>query len=580
VRAPEGRATWLKVEILDAESARPGLSGAGFSEVSVPGVEVTRLLALPADAERTDAAAHVISLHRGTDPGGLAPAVAESGLHRQFHLRDGAGAYDASLRAVAVPGDALDRLLDRLAPQQRRKIAATADSTGGTGGGARNLVDGDLTTAWIGGDRPVIHLSWPGRTKIDEIVLGAAGGLSARPEQVRISSPGGTRTAAVDSDGVARFDALTTDRLDLTVTRTAPLTLYNPVADERLQLPVGLSELYVPALADLRAAQPDPDARFSLPCGQGPTLDVDGTPHATKASGLVRDLTERRPVKVELCDTGPLQLAFGRHRVESTDTGALALTDVTLTQGAPAALSGTAGRAATVREWTGDSRTVSVSAGSGAASYLRTYENVNDGWKATLNGEELTPLRLDGWQQAWLIPAGQSGTVHLEYEPARVYRAGLIGGVAGVAALVALALVGRRRAAAEPSAPTAGLTGEHPTSSTGSTTGRPMTSAAFGSAPPAPGPLLGVVALTLVTAVVAGPLALVVPLLAVVARRRPGVLVPVAGVAMAAAGVVAATGAGGPVAEGAGAFGATAQALALVALCAAVVTTGSGRGRR
>ncbi|MDF3150132.1 discoidin domain-containing protein, partial [Streptomyces sp. T21Q-yed] len=78
VRAPEGRAKWLKIEILDAESARPGLSGAGFSEVAVPGVRVTRLLALPTDAEGTHADAQVYSLHRGTDPGGLAPASTEA----------------------------------------------------------------------------------------------------------------------------------------------------------------------------------------------------------------------------------------------------------------------------------------------------------------------------------------------------------------------------------------------------------------------------------------------------------------------------------------------------------------------
>ncbi|KAB1140993.1 DUF3367 domain-containing protein [Streptomyces luteolifulvus] len=558
VRAPEGRATWLKIKILDARSARPGLSGAGFSEVSVPGVKVTRLLALPTDAERTRTGARVYSLHRGTDPGGLAPASSEAGLHRQFHTPD-PGAYAVSGRAVAVPGDELDRLLDRVAPGQRNRIAASADSTSRTGTSlsARNLVDGDLTTAWIAGDRPVVHLRWPGKRKIDEIVLGAAGGLSARPREVRISSSDGATTAAVNADGLARFGAMTTDRLDITVTGTAPLTVYNPVADARLQLPVGLSEVYVPALDDLRVPRPKPDARFSLPCGQGPVIDIDGTLHPTQASGLVRDLTERRPVTVELCtgkakDAG-VELAFGRHRVETGGAGPLAVTDVTLSRGEPRPASGAAGREVAVREWTGDSRTVSVTAGSGEASYLRTYENFNDGWKATLNGETLTPVRLDGWQQAWLIPAGSSGTVRLEYEPTGLYRAGLAGGAVGVAALAVLAFLGRRRA----------VQGAHALDD------RTNTAVA-----PAPGRVLGTVALTAVVAVAAGPLALVVPALAVVARLRPGALVPTAAAAMAGAGIVAATGAGGPVSAERGAFGAIAQVLALVALSAAVVTTG------
>ena len=86
-----------------------------------------------------------------------------------------------------------------------------------------------------------------------------------------------------------------------------------------------------------------------------------------------------------------------------------------------------------IRDWLGDRREVAV--GSGAASYLTTYENFNDGWKATLNGKELDPVRLDGWQQGWRVPAGAGGTVELSYEPATTYEAGLIGG--GVAVLAA-----------------------------------------------------------------------------------------------------------------------------------------------
>ncbi|MFK0111935.1 alpha-(1-_3)-arabinofuranosyltransferase family protein [Streptomyces sp. NPDC091217] len=552
VKVPGGTAKWLKLTILGAQQARPGLSGAGFSEVSIPGVQVTRMLALPRDAEDGRAAVRVYSLHRGSNPGGLSPAAAQVGLHRQFRTRD-SGSYEVAAEALAVPGDALDRLMDRVAPGQRGRITATADSTSSLGPdlSPRNLVDSDLTTAWIAGDRPVVHLRWPGRRKIDEIVFGAAGGLSARPDQVLISSPGGTRAADVDADGRVRFRPIRTDRLDITIVRTAPLTLFNPVADAQLQLPVGLSEIYVPALKDLRVSAPHPEERFSLPCGQGPPLAVDGTLYATRASGLVRDLTEGRPVKVQVCAglarDGGLRLGAGQHRVEAGDQGPLAITDVTLTQGTigPVSSAGTA-RSAVAREWDGDHRTVSV--GPGEASYLQTYENANNGWKATLNGKELKPLRIDGWQQAWLIPAGQGGTVRMEYEPAGLYHAGLAGGALGVAVVIALAFVRRRPAAAAPDA-------APPPSGT-----------------PPPGSLLGTVTLTAVVAVIAGPMALAVVVLAVLARLRPRVLVPVAVTAMAAAGIVAATGAGRPVTAGEGAFGPVAQALALIALSAALVT--------
>ncbi|MFF5973077.1 alpha-(1-_3)-arabinofuranosyltransferase family protein [Streptomyces sp. NPDC012769] len=551
VKAPAGEASWMKITIVGAQQARPGLSGAGFSEVSIPNVQVTRMLALPADAERTDAAASVYSLRRGTDAGGLSPVSAEVGLHRRFSTGE-PGEYEVSARAVAVPGAALDELLDRSAPGSKNRVTARVDSISPNGAqlSARNLVDGDLTTAWIAGDRPVVHLSWPRKRKVDEIILAPAGGVSTRPEQVMISSPHGAAVADVDENGRVRFPAIDTNRLDITISRVAPLTVHNPVANAQLQLPVGLSEVHVPALADLRVPRAKPSARFSLPCGQGPDLAVGGVLHKTKASGLVRDLTERRPVTVALCageeKDGTLELPPGDHEVEAGDAGPLAITDVTLTRGTPRELAGAAGREATVTRWTDDSRTVSVSAGSGEATYLRTYENANDGWKATLDGKELKPVRLDGWQQAWVIPAGASGTVTMEFEPSGPYRTALIGGAFALLALVVLAFVGRRRHE--------GGTGEELPE------------------PSPPGMLLGVFVLTAVVAVAAGPLALIVPVLAVAARFRPGVLVPTAAAAMAGAGLVAAFGAGEPVATGAGSFSALAQVLALVALSAALVT--------
>ncbi|WP_044363912.1 alpha-(1-_3)-arabinofuranosyltransferase domain-containing protein [Streptomyces natalensis] len=597
VKAPAGTATWLKLTILGSQTPRAGLSGAGFREISVPGVQVTRLLQLPTDtgssrsgtgsagssgSSRTgpgssggsgssegsgsslggdasgqgaDAPAETVSLHRGSDPGGLSPVSAETGLHRQFHTDAGAS-YAVSGKALAVPGPALDTLMDKIAPEQKDRITATADSTSfgfGQSLSPRNLVDGDLTTAWIAGDRPTLHLRWPGRKKIDQIVLAAAGGISTRPEQILINSPDGAATAGVDEYGQARFDPITTDRLDITISKVKELTLHNPVAGQALQLPVGLSEVYIPALDAYRTPPPPAHKRFSVGCGQGPMLAVDGVLHATRASGYLRDLTERRPVTVQLCageaPDGRLTLPSGRHRVEAGDQGPLALTDVTLSRGAAPA-PGSAAQARTVRaeDWSGDHRTVAV--GAGRAVYLQMYENANDGWHATLDGRPLTPLRVDGWQQGFLVPAGAGGTVELSYAPATAYDLGLIGGMAGVLLLVVSALI-RRTPRTPPPAPVA---------------------------PPAPSWVLGVVALTGVVALASGPFAVVVPLLALVARFRPRFLAPVAFAAMTGAGITAAFGAGEPVAAGRGAFGAVAQGCALAALAAAVVTVREAPG--
>ncbi|WP_435865182.1 alpha-(1-_3)-arabinofuranosyltransferase domain-containing protein, partial [Streptomyces spectabilis] len=553
VAAVPGDSDWIKITILDSQVATRGLTGAGFAEISIPGVQVTKLLRMPDDVKGTegaDADATTYSMHRSADPSGLSPVTSEAGLHRRF-TTEGQDTYDVKMSAVAVPGSKLDELLYDVAPEQRRQIRASADSTSdmGTGLSARNLTDGDLTTAWIAGDRPVIHLRWPDKVPVGEIVLPPAGGLSTRAEKIEISSPDGAAVAGVDENGMARFAPITTDRLTVTITKTAPLTLHNPVADEKLQLPVGVTEAYVPALDQYRTKQPRAGRTFELACGQGPEVAIDGKLYPTSVKGTVRDLVQRRPVEVTLCERGErrpkpqdgVSLGAGEHRVEAGDAGPLALTDVTLTRGTPGNLD-TNARELTVKDWLGDRRQLAV--GDGAASYLTTYENVNDGWKATLNGKELREVRLDGWQQGWLIPAGEGGTIKLSYEPSTAYEAGLIGGGVGVLALVVLVFV--RRKDANPDGPDV--------------------------APPAPGIVLGTVALTLVAVVVAGWFALLVPALAVLARRRHALLAPLAFVALAGAGIAAATGAGETIAADEGAFGHAAQIMAFIGLFAALVS--------
>jgi arabinofuranan 3-O-arabinosyltransferase len=447
VKAPEGATRWMKLTIVDSVARRAGLTGAGFSEIGLPDVRVTRLLRLPADAEDATSAATVVSLHRASDPTGLSATGTEAGLHRRF-TTPAAGTYEVRASAVPVPGGELDELLYEVAPEQQARIVATADSTARLGAGlaARNLTDGDLTTAWIAGDRPTIHLRWQGKQPVGELVLAPAGGLSARASEVHISSPDGAAIAGVDKNGWVRFPAITTDRLDITITETAPLTLHNPVADEDLRLPVGLTEAYLPSLDQYRTPQPDGTRTFSLPCGKGPDVALDGELYQSSVKGTVRDLVERRGVQVTLCQDGragtEVRLPAGDHRLEGGDAGPLALTDVTLTRGTvPEAAA--AGRDLRIRDWLGDRRQVTV--GSGAASYLTTYENFNDGWRATLNGRELTPVRLDGWQQGWRVPAGAGGDVELSYEPATTYDAALIGSGVGIAVLLGLALWRRCR---------------------------------------------------------------------------------------------------------------------------------------
>ncbi|MGW0366852.1 alpha-(1-_3)-arabinofuranosyltransferase domain-containing protein [Streptomyces sp. NPDC002990] len=547
VNAPAGPAAWVKITIEGAVASSTGVGGAGFSEISIPGVKATRVLSLPA------ATADSYSLHRTLDLGGSQSGTVETGLNRQ--LTTDAGDFKVTGSAVALPGPALDALLDQVAPGRTTgKIGIEADST--SSGSPRNLLDGDFTTAWIAGGKSSVRLAWQGSRGIDHLVLGAAGGLSSRPTQVQLSTPTDAVSAAVDANGLVRFAPLTTDQLRITVTATAPVVVHNPLAGQNLQLPAGLSEVHIPALADLVARQ-DPqetqdaqdakDTAFTLPCGKGPVLTVDGTAHQTSVSGTVTALQKRYPITVTLCPaTGStLTLGQGKHRVSASDDGALAVTDLTLSarDASPAADPGSR-RTVEVVSWSGDERRVKI--GGGEASYLQVHENANPGWRATLNGKPLQSVRLDGWQQGYVVPAGTGGTVLLSYTPATTYDLGLVLGGLALLVLAGLVVVPalRRRG------------------------GRPhdQPGPQDWDASDAPRWLLGVVFPLLVLGVVGGPLALPAVPLVLVAFRWPSLLPYVAGAAMIGAGLLAV------LTPPSGAFSPAAEALALLALAATLVT--------
>jgi len=70
-------------------------------------------------------------------------------------------------------------------------------------------------------------------------------------------------------------------------------------------------------------------------------------------------------------------------------------------------------------------------------SYLVVNEDFNAGWQARLGGVRLRAVRIDGWKQGWLLPAGTAGTVTLIYAPNARYRDAIFGGL-GTLALVML----------------------------------------------------------------------------------------------------------------------------------------------
>jgi len=562
LRVVPGRTGWLRITIAGARRVSVAYPGAGISDVLIPGVRVTRLLQPAEDPAGEQAASVVFSFHQQVpspfafaDPGATAAMARVFTVTRPSTLRLRAS-------ALALPGPGLDALLDSLSsrPPPGELLVSVASTPGAEPPGfPASLISGSAGLPWTAENTsPVIHLSWRGRRSIGSLIVRPAAGLPSTPLTVKITSPDGTRQARIGPGGLVRFATpLTTDRIDVSFPQVRQATIVTSTGQLET-LPVRLSQLSVPALAGLRAVTPA-SGRVALGCGQGPALTVDGRVYQTSVSGTLGELSQYLPLQVRLCTAGgTLTLGAGQHTLTAATPGTFAVTDLSLASGIPGAGAGVAGggpaavsRAVTVRSWQADQRRVSI--GRGAASYLEVHENYNPGWAATLNGQQLTAVRLDGWQQGFFVPAGAGGMITLTFRPAATYHLALVASLLAAAVLLAVtawSFTRRRRGA--------GRYDGH-----------------SGAPPARNGPRwLSVLAVTAVIFVAGGPVALAVPLLAVPLLAGRVRLPVLAFGAMVVSGLLAAvrpfgTGLLGP-------FGWPAQACALVALAAALIAGSAG----
>ncbi|HTX28616.1 MAG TPA: alpha-(1-_3)-arabinofuranosyltransferase family protein [Streptosporangiaceae bacterium] len=569
-----GRTSWLRITILGAQRVRLAYPGAGISDVLIPGVRVTRLLQPAEDPAGRRAPSVVFSFHQQVpSPFAFADPTATPPMARTFTVADPVRARLQG-SVLALPGPGLDALLDRLdriSPPGAGVLQVSVASTPGAqpAGFPASLISGSGSTPWTADTAsPVIHLSWRGQRRVASLIVRPAAGLPSAPLTVKITSPDGTRQASIGPGGLVRFAPLTTDRIDVSFPQVRAETIVTSTGQLET-LPVRLSQLSVPALAGLRAVTPDEQASFTLACGKGPVLTVDGRAYQTSVSGTIGELSQYRPLRIGLCAPGGgLSLGAGTHTLTAATPGTFAVTDLSLASPGPgpqAASSPGASRAVTIASWQPDQRRLSI--GPGADSYLEVHENYNPGWAAAMNGHALTPVRLDGWQQAFIVPAGPGGTITLTFRPAAAYHRALAVSVLAVAvllAIVAWSFIGRPRRGAP--------------GSSGWSSPLPAASAAAPAGNRRAWP--GVLAVAALIFLAGGPVALAVPLLACLAwlplRTRAGTASQDAGALgpALAAGFMLASGllsAVRPFGTGLlGPFGWPAQACALIALAAAL----------
>ncbi|GIE83144.1 coagulation factor 5/8 type [Actinoplanes philippinensis] len=481
-------------EVLDR---RIGFGGVGITELAFPGVTAERTLRVPGSPVTGTAPGMVFTAAPSvpacyfSDSGqaacnpDLARASEDGTEINRATTQPVAADYDLAVQARPRPGAALDALLDaggKAAVARRIRPAVTASSIGVPEPAARPgaVADGDPGTAWYAADEdrePWLRLVWPARREVSGVRLTlTAGTAAAQPWKVTAIGDGDIRTGFLNAEGVLAFaPPMTTDELTVLISDSVSAASYDPYRNSQHNLPVAVSELT--ALPDTAPDLNVATAKVDLGCGSGPRVTVAGSIRQTSLIASRRDLVQLREVDALVC--GPdakktLRIDAGETRVLATASAVAVPTQVALTphsagpaakqQIKPVGFATTTSVRTPVRidAWGATLRRLHLGMYVGER-VLALRENANAGWSASIDGEELPVIKVDGWQQAWLVPAGASGEVVLRFGPDRIYTATMSGGallLLGVVVVAALAGSGRLPGSRAPAATTpAGVPG-------------------------------------------------------------------------------------------------------------------------
>ncbi len=440
--------------VVEIRARRAGhASGGGqlaLAEVAVPGVEAQRVLSLP---QAFAAAPDHIVLTR--DPQRSACSLVgtttvcddfldtrsqdSNTLDRRVTLGQ-AATYAVHLQARMAFTARSAQALDKQLPVQ---VTSSRPLSSNPAAGPLAAVDQDPGTTWVAAatGTPRLRIAWrrPARVSRIQLVLGRAAGASA-PRRITVVGGGQRRAVDLDVHGHGSFRPLRAAHLTIRFGAVHPAYSLEPGGPVRL--PVGVSEVRLPQVTEMRALSPS--TRLRLPCGSGPLLRADEQVVRTRVVGPLRALLSGRPVAVGVCDGGRLDLAAGTHDLLVGRTAVSVPERMVLRNIRPQGPATAQPVPLDVLRWGTANRAVRVPARA-TPTLLVVSENLNAGWRASLGGHVLAVQRVDGWKQGWLVPAGSGGVVTMTYVPDRLYQGALVGGAAAALAVLLIAARGSSR---------------------------------------------------------------------------------------------------------------------------------------
>jgi arabinofuranan 3-O-arabinosyltransferase len=325
-------------------------------------------------------------------------------------------------------------------------------------GSAYAATDGDPATAWTAPQRVVQHktppkltLTLPRPTEVAGLrLLPSRSALPARPTTVAVNLGDGPQVRELKGDGPQVLSL----RPRVTDTVTVSLLDWQDVIDRNA---LGFDQLKPPGLAEIAVLGSDgapiapADAarnrhrEVTVGCEAGPVIAVAGRFVHTRIHTTVGALLDGEPVVALPCEGDPIALPGGRQELLISPGAAFVVDGAELSAQGSAQLSGAQVVPAPTGAWSATRREVRAPAAP-TMRLLVIPESINPGWVAhTSTGTRLTPVAINGWQQGWVVPAGNPDTITLTFASNGLYRAGLAVGLALLPVLALLAFWPTRR---------------------------------------------------------------------------------------------------------------------------------------
>ncbi|MDV6304320.1 alpha-(1-_3)-arabinofuranosyltransferase [Rhodococcus cerastii] len=352
--------------------------------------------------------------------------------------------------------------LEALLAQPGRPLASGASDVADLHGSAFAATDGDPRTSWTApeksitdraGTNPTLTIELPTPTLVDGLELTPSlGELPAHPTRVAVNLGNGPMVRDVDTDGSTTLELapFVTDRIALSIVDWDGVLDRNSLGFIQSQ-PPGFAEVTPLSGGEPIGAPYDGDRRITVDCFDGPIVSIAGQTVRTSVTATADQFRSGEPLKASVCDSdtplnenfvNPVSLPEGRQDVVVQPGASFFVDGIRLrTMPIPADWpTSSAPRAARTTAWSADHREVTLTSAT-EDRLLVIPESNNSGWRATApGGLELSPVVVDGWQQAWIVPAGASGTISLDFTTDRWYRLGIFGGLLLLIPLLFVAL--------------------------------------------------------------------------------------------------------------------------------------------